>query len=99
MRDLDEIVERSDSTGEDIGDWMWLAEMASFVKKDQGGQTLTLQQRIDYVAQLSPEETTSLAKYAQLSGDYGVSEFIRMRCKECGAEILEPFQLSARNFL
>ncbi len=97
-----EIIEM-EADGEDddeIDGKLWLAQLASFLgKKTVDGEPITLRKRMEVVENLGPDEIASLQKYVIWAADYGVSETIRMKCKECDAEILETFQISASMFL
>lgn len=94
MRDVLLAVEKDDD------EFTWLSELAMVLAPiDAEGRPVTLDQRVALVAAMSPEETEALAAYTEAVSDYGASETIRMRCKECGAEILENFQPSAHMFL
>lgn len=84
----------------DDEEFTWLAELAMcLASTDREGKSISLEDRVKIVAQMSPDQTEALAAYAEAASDYGISETIRMRCKECGAEILETFQPSAHMFL
>lgn len=95
MRETLEAVEKDDE------EFQWLAELAMCLAPQQteGQPPLNLAQRVELVGTFDPDQTEALAQYAELTSDYGIEEVIRMRCVECGAEILEPFQPSASMFL
>lgn len=94
MRDTLTAVEKDDE------EFTWLAELAMCLSSvGSDGKPVSLEDRVNVVAQMSPDQTEALAAYAEAASDYGISETIRMRCKECGAEILETFQPSAHMFL
>lgn len=101
MRDAVEALAFEEDAGDEgAEDTVWLAEMASFLSKtDASGNVLSLKDRMKIVEELSPDDVSSLQKYAIWAGDYGVSEFIKLSCKDCGADIVERFHLSASSFL
>ncbi len=78
----------------------FIGEMAAFLKRtDANGQVIPLEERMKVVEGLSADVVRALDKYTHWAADYGVSEIVRMRCKECGAEIREVFRISAHMFL
>lgn len=94
MKDTMTAVDKDDE------EFTWLAELAMcLASSDDTGKPTPLELRVKTVAEMAPEQTEALSIYADAASDYGISETIRMRCKECGAEILEDFQPSAHMFL
>lgn len=94
---MSDTVEAAES---DDPEFEWLAELAmGLAQTKDDGTPWTLQERVEHIGSFAPEEVEELAKYVEAASDYGVSEKLRMKCKGCGAEMLEDFQPSASMFL
>jgi hypothetical protein len=101
MHDTVAIVEMAEELEKDesLEDQLYLAEMASFLTRvDESGNIISIQDRMKVVEEMTPDETAALQKYAIVANDYGVSEFIKLPCMGCGAEIVEKFHFSASMF-
>lgn len=95
MRDTVEITEISESP--DTEEILWLAGYASYIRAVPGQESLD--DRIEIVKNMTPDDINELEEYISLVNDYGVSESIVVRCKECGAEMTSDIVINALSFL
>lgn len=97
MRDVVEVTEylndNEDVTEEDL----FLIKYAVFLRRTEGRKTL--KQRMDAVANISPDDMLEFDTYIDAVTAYGVSEFATIRCKGCGASSKVKITLDALTFL
>ena len=99
MRDVISLEEDFDDLPpESMDELEYLADLASFIRI-KGNPEATLRERIQLLEKANPDELESIALYRQAVSNYGVEEFIKFKCKECGAETETAISISAHSFL
>jgi hypothetical protein len=63
------------------------------------GRALSIADRVKLVGALPADVTLALEDYSATVNDYGVNEYIRIKCKGCGAEVRTRVSISASTFL
>lgn len=79
----------------------YLTPVQTHPKWDATGkqEPMTLEQRMDLVKKMSGDLIRALKEYRTKIDDYGVSEFINVKCKGCGAVVRTEVRISASDFL
>lgn len=86
-----------DAEGE-FEEWAWLADRASYLTQGDNGER-DLESRIRLVQTMSADDIQELEDYIQAATNYGVDEYVTVRCEECGAEKRTKVSISALSFL
>lgn len=73
----------------------WAAKYASYI----GSPAQTLDERIDMVLDLTPDQVSMLEQWDTDVNDYGVDERVTVTCKECGASREATVSIDASTFL
>ena len=63
------------------------------------GDPLSLRTRIDLVRSMPGDLLREIKQYTEQVSQYGAKEYIKVRCKGCGAEIRTEVRVSASDFL
>lgn len=96
IRDMVEIDEMEDDPS--FGDIEFLADLATYLEP-RSVEEMTVRSRIEIVKEMSTDEVEELQNYIKSVNDYGVSESINIKCKECGAEREAKVSIDALSFL
>lgn len=98
MRDMVDVIEFEDRP--DWAEFSWLSDYAAFLGHTDGkGKRLSIEKRIDIVANMSVDQLAALSEYMTLTSDYGVQEKIKTTCSDCGALIESEVSINANMFL
>lgn len=76
----------------------FLADFASSIVP-LDGRPATLEERIHAVGEMDSDMISLLRDWQEVIQSYGVEEFVKFKCKECGAEIEAEVSVSASDFL
>ena len=82
----------------DFAEVEFLADVATFVR-GRGGAQLPLKDRIDIVSNFPPHLMDLVEDYRGRITNYGAEETIKVKCMECGADIVTTVSISAHSFL
>lgn len=106
IRDMVEIEEMEDQAP-DFPDIEFLADLAGYIKPEPlktnvpnaPVQYQSIKDRIQVVAEMTPDEVEDLQKYVKSVSSYGVTENINVKCRGCGAEREAKVSIDALAFL
>lgn len=96
MNDAVAFTEAHDVESPDYVDAQWAADLAAVLHPNHHG---TLAERMELVCSLPADVVRELDKFSTVSSTYGVKEFVKVTCKECGAEQRSQLSVSAHSFL
>jgi hypothetical protein len=68
---------------------------ASFQFNDRKAE---LQERMDYIDNLSADDIATIARWEKAASDYGVVESVNWQCKTCGAHHKDELNVDAHSF-
>ncbi len=97
VRDMVEL-ELMHSPDPDFAEVEFLADVATFVRGRNGAQ-LPLKDRIEMVGNFPPHLMELIEDYRERITNYGAEETIKVKCMECGADIVTQVSISAHSFL
>jgi hypothetical protein len=83
-----------DAAEDKDAEWEWLATRACYLDS-----TYPLEERIQMVKNMDPDTIEELQAYIEATSQYGVSEIVAVKCKECGAEMMSNIFIEALSFL
>ncbi len=98
MSDMLEVSELYDTRNPAHADAIELIDSYAGYIHSVNGEVLSLQDRVAYVENLTPDVLGQIRAYAAAASNYGVRETINVRCKECGAEHAAEIAVSAHDF-
>lgn len=96
MRDsveIDEIPADDPNRSETV----WLYDYAAYLKPTRPGQTLA--ERSAVISRLTPDQLDQMDAYIEAAANYGVVETVKLKCKECGADVVTTVTIDALDFL
>lgn len=76
----------------------YLADLASCIRPENG-ERVSLEDRMAFIGNLSPDSNDMLAGFRDLVQSYGVEEKISTKCKGCGAVVETEVSITAYDFL
>lgn len=79
---------------EDDPEFMYASEIASYI-----GGGLSIQERIEIVDDLSPDQINAIKSYEEEVSNYGIDEMVTVHCKGCGASMKDRVSIDASTFL
>ncbi len=93
IRDLVLIMDHPDFEKGDP-EFLWASEVASYI-----GGGLSIQERIEIVDDLSPDQINAIKSYEEEVSHYGIDEEVVVHCKGCGASMKDRVSIDASTFL
>lgn len=83
---------------EDFQEIEFMADAASCIRSTNG-ELVSLEKRIEFVGNLTPDALNTLNEFRVLVQTYGVEEKISTKCKDCNAVIENEISITAFDFL
>lgn len=100
MKDVVDLEENFDDVKEEGTELEYLSDLASFLRSTSDKpEDASLKSRVMIVEDLSPDALEVIADYRDRVSQYGVEEFLKFNCQECGAGNETAVSISAHSFL